>query len=345
MTSIKLSICMATLNRGAFIGETLESVARQMSEDVELVIVDGASTDNTSDVVTAYQQRYKNIRYFRETSNSGIDADFDKAVGYAVGEYCWLMTDDDLLVPGAIETVLSVLTKAPTLVVVNASLHSADFAITFSDGMLPTASDKHYLADESEQAFVDLAAYMSFIGCIVVQRQEWLARERETYYGSLFIHVGVAFQSPPISNVFFIADPLIVIRYGNAMWTPRRFEIWMFMWPQLIWSFASLPESARKRVSPRAPWHSPKNMLLYKAMGGYGADEYERFIRPASKGLRRLAYYLLARVPAASVSFLAIVACIAVGGRNTVELYDIRLGPSTGPLGRWLASKFLSKTQ
>lgn len=342
MTPMKLSICIATLNRAAFIGETIESVASQMPDAVELVIVDGASTDNTAEVVRAFQNRFENIRYFQEVENSGVDADFDKAVHYANGEYCWLMTDDDLLVPGAIEQVVAALQDAPQLLVVNASLHSADFSIQFSDGMLPLAEDRRYRSGDSEQVFADLAAYMSFIGCIVIDRRFWMSRERKAYYGSLFIHVGVAFQSPPLRDVHVISQALIVIRYGNAMWTPRRFEIWMFMWPRLIWSFESISESMRARVSSRSPWRAPKNMLLYKAMGGYGPEQYGQFIRPLTSGWRRFSYYALAKVPASSVSLLAIVACIAVGGRNTAELYDIWLGPSTGPIGRWLARRFLS---
>lgn len=98
----KLSICIATFNRGAFISETLDSILGQIESGIEIVVVDGASPDNTMEVMTAYVQRHQEVKYFREAENSGVDADFDKAVGYARGEYCWLMTDDDLLKPGAL---------------------------------------------------------------------------------------------------------------------------------------------------------------------------------------------------------------------------------------------------
>src|SRR5665647_2657471 len=106
MSEQKLSICITTYNRGQFIGETLDSILGQMVAGVELVIVDGASPDNTPAVMTQYLLRYPEIRFFREQVNSGVDGDYDKAVGYARGEYCWLMSDDDLLKPGAIQYVL-----------------------------------------------------------------------------------------------------------------------------------------------------------------------------------------------------------------------------------------------
>ncbi len=54
MTKHLLSICIATYNRAEYIGETLESIIPQVTDEVEIVIVDGASTDNTSSVVKHY---------------------------------------------------------------------------------------------------------------------------------------------------------------------------------------------------------------------------------------------------------------------------------------------------
>src|SRR4051794_24283838 len=101
-----LSLCIATYNRGRFIGQTLDSIVSQLPSGVEVVIVDGASPDETATVVSKYAAHVDVIRYFREDTNSGVDADFDKAVSYAAGDHCWLLPDDDLLAPGAIERVL-----------------------------------------------------------------------------------------------------------------------------------------------------------------------------------------------------------------------------------------------
>jgi abequosyltransferase len=103
---IRLSICIPTLNRGCFIGATLESIVSQSTDEVEIVIVDGGSTDNTQQVVENFQQRFRRLRYFRNEADSGssntpspsgagFDRDCNRAVESAVGEYCWLFTDDD----------------------------------------------------------------------------------------------------------------------------------------------------------------------------------------------------------------------------------------------------------
>ena len=67
---IKLSICIATLNRGKYLSETLNSIIPQMNSSVEIIIVDGASTDNTQMVVSEFLSKNINIKYCREEINS-----------------------------------------------------------------------------------------------------------------------------------------------------------------------------------------------------------------------------------------------------------------------------------
>jgi len=90
----KLSICIPTYNRADYIGETLSSIISQSGDDIEIVIVDGASTDNTEGVVNEFQGRFENIHYHREKKNNGVDADLAKSVALAQGEYCWLMLSE-----------------------------------------------------------------------------------------------------------------------------------------------------------------------------------------------------------------------------------------------------------
>ena len=107
----------------------------------------------------------------------------------------------------------------------------------------------------------DTGDYLSFIGGIIIQRQLWRARDKASYFGSDFIHFGVVFQQPLPGDTLVIAEPLIIIRYGNASWLARYFEIWMFKWPGLVWSFPHLPDSAKSRVCHKEPWRSPKTLF------------------------------------------------------------------------------------
>lgn len=333
----KLSICIATFNRGKYIGETLDSILSQVSPEVELIVVDGASPDNTPEVMASYVSTYPEIRYFRELENSGIDADYDKAVGYAVGQYCWLMTDDDLLKPGAIKRVLAELDGLRDLVVVNAETRNADLAEVLVPRQLIVDGDRSYIKDGSESFFSECMNYLSFIGGVVVRRGFWLERDRKSFYGSLFVHVGVIFQQPRIGDVYVIADPQIVVRYGNAMWTSRGFEIWSFKWQELVWSFPGFSDKAKRRVCHPAPWKRIKTLFYYRATGAYSKDEFEKFIHSRTSGIKRLMSYGIAVFPAPVANIISVFYFMLFNRTERMMQYDLLRSRHASGVSRWLA--------
>ena len=303
----KLSICIATYNRSRFIGETLESILPQLFANVELIIVDGASSDNSQEVILGFTNRMKNIRYFREQVNSGVDQDYDKAVSYAKGEYCWLMTDDDILHFDAVSRVLAVLNNSLELVVVNAEVKNSDLSRTITARQMDCTLDRRYEQSSSEIFFSECAGYLTFIGGVVIRRNVWMKRDRRGYYGTLFVHVGVIFQEPPIASVHIISDPLVTIRYGNAMWTGRAFEIWAFKWPNLIWSFNAFTSDSKRSVSKPMPWKSIKTLIYYRAIGAYSMVEYKRLIAQKDSILDKVLPKLIAYIPASVFLFIGVI--------------------------------------
>jgi hypothetical protein len=221
---------------------------------------------------------------------------------------------------------------------VNAEIKNADFSTVLDASFLKIPSDKEYGEIDSEKFFSEVASYLSFIGGVVIKRQLWLERDRASYYGTLFVHVGVIFQHPPISRVKVIAEPLIVIRYGNAMWTARGFEIWMFKWPKLIWSFADFTEQSKSAISPREPWRLIKKLVLYRAIGGYGVAEYQQFIAVKVVGISRLLYMAIAIFPAAIVNLFASLYCVLINRNARSGLYDLARSRNA----TW-ASRFLGR--
>jgi abequosyltransferase len=173
---IRLSICIATRNRSKFLLETVKCLLGQITDEVEIVIVDGASTDDSKAKIESLNISPKTLRYFYEDANSGVDGDFDKSIEYASGKYCWLFSDDDLLQPNTISSVINQLKAGPQLLVVNASIHTKHFEKVLSDGVLKFHKNRSFEC-QGEQAFLELAPYLSFIGAIVVERSFWLSRE------------------------------------------------------------------------------------------------------------------------------------------------------------------------
>ena len=278
MTKPLLSICIATYNRAEYIGETLESIIPQVTDEVEIVIVDGASTDATSDVVKSYIAACKQIRYIQLPFKEGVDQDYCKAVEYAQGEMCWLFPDDDMLKPGAIRTVLDEAENGYSLIVVNAQVMNRDFSKILSSKLLQIKTNEIYDKLKLERLFQRVIPYMSFIGCVVINRDLWLQREKNRYFGTEFIHVGVIFQAPLPASTLVIAEPYITIRLGNAQWTPRAFEIWMYKWPNLLCSFTDISEQVRQKYEKTQSWRRLKNVIIHRARGEYSLKEYRKWL-------------------------------------------------------------------
>ena len=105
--SVRLSVAIPVYNFANFLPETLDTiVAQENISEVEILIIDGASTDNTASVVQNYKRFFQNIKYIRLPERGGIDRDMAQSVKYSSGDYCWLFGGDDLMQPGAITKVL-----------------------------------------------------------------------------------------------------------------------------------------------------------------------------------------------------------------------------------------------
>jgi abequosyltransferase len=294
-----LSLCIATRNRATVLKRTLKGIVDEISGlDIEVVVVDGNSTDETSAVMADVSSRYSFVKYFRESHNSGVDGDYDKSVGYANGVYCWLLSDDDKIESGAAARVIDACHQARTLVVVNARVYDQSFQRVLQDRRLPIAEDLVFERGADEALFVRTADYLTFIGGVVIRREEWLGRNRTPYQGSMFVHVGVIFQAELPNGAVVIAEPAVGIRYGAASWVSRRFEIWLTLWPRLVWSFDRFSPESRAAVVAREPWRRLGTLLFYRAMASYSVREYGAIVRPQiSSWIKRIGGWLIAKLP------------------------------------------------
>lgn len=177
---IKISICMTTHNRARFIGEALEGIISQANDNVEIVIVDGASTDNTTEVVRKFQQKFNNLVYYRGEKNMGVDRDMATAIELARGEYCWLFSDDDLLKPGAMKRILNEIESGYEIYLCNVTvcdlsmrpLRERYWLSRKVNDRVFNLHDKNELIEYCNKAN-SIGALFSYWSSIVLRREEW----------------------------------------------------------------------------------------------------------------------------------------------------------------------------
>ena len=322
---MRLSICIATYRRADVIGETLASIIPQLRDGVELVVVDGASPDATAAVVGAAFQDRTDCRYVRLEKKGGVDQDYCRAVVEARGQYCWLMTDDDLLKPGAVARVREALEGNPDLLVVNAEVAGPDLADTLMPRKLDIAADRAFGIGQDGPLLALTGDLLTFIGSVVVRRDLWLDRAAEPYLGTEFVHVGMIFQQRLPAGARVLAEPQVRIRYGRAAWSSRTFEIWMFKWPRLVWNLPAWLDHAKPAVTPREPWRHTGRLVNMKAQGCYGLDEYRRWLRSLPMNpLTRLRLLALAALPRPPFEALLRLALLARPRDQATMLFELR---------------------
>lgn len=112
-----LSICIPTFNRGQLLDVCLASVLPQVAcfSQVECVVSDNASTDQTAAIIEKYAQQFR-FRAHRNQENIGLLGNITfTASQLAHGQYVWMLGDDDILAAGAVAQVVELLASAPEI--------------------------------------------------------------------------------------------------------------------------------------------------------------------------------------------------------------------------------------
>lgn len=91
------SVCIPTYNRADLLPTAIESVLSQDFDDFELIICDNASTDNTEEVVSSYQDR--RIRYVRYENLVSMYANHNRCINLSRANWLLFIHSDDLLLP------------------------------------------------------------------------------------------------------------------------------------------------------------------------------------------------------------------------------------------------------
>jgi glycosyltransferase involved in cell wall biosynthesis len=105
MSSI-VSVIIATYNSALFVVETLESVSHQTWKDIELIITDDCSIDDTIDVcrdwINKNSQRFVRTEILTTDKNTGVSANANRGLHIAKGDWIKLLGADDTLKPGCV---------------------------------------------------------------------------------------------------------------------------------------------------------------------------------------------------------------------------------------------------
>ncbi|HXG59022.1 MAG TPA: glycosyltransferase family 2 protein [Thermoanaerobaculia bacterium] len=119
-----LSIVIPSFNQASFIREAIDSALLQEYRPIEVIVVDGASTDGTVDILETYRSRPE-VRWTSEPDRGVVDA-VNKGMARARGDYLAIQSSDDLYLPGAFSRVMTEFERDASLALVYGDVEYID---------------------------------------------------------------------------------------------------------------------------------------------------------------------------------------------------------------------------
>jgi hypothetical protein len=116
-----VTVSIPVYNRPELLAETLDSVLAQTYEELEILVVDNASTDDTVAVAMSYAEKDSRVAVHQNTHNIGSLDNYRRCMELARGEYMKLLCSDDLLAPRAIARLVDAISAEEGLVLATSS--------------------------------------------------------------------------------------------------------------------------------------------------------------------------------------------------------------------------------
>jgi glycosyltransferase involved in cell wall biosynthesis len=255
-----LTIGIPTYNGGKYIPLTIESVLNQiMSNPVlesktEIVVSDNASEDDVGDIVQRYKKSFPNvIKYYRNKANIGFDRNVDLVVKRATGKFVWILSDDDIVMDGAIEYVQNVIEnyrdEKVALIFVNYS------------NSIQLKKQKDDLCENGNDFFQKTRFKSGLISCNIVSKSIWQTSRVERFFDSGWIHFGYDLEAlnPLQSNKSYIINKELVKTGGEMRWGQGGAFIYTGF--KLVEIFKSIDQWGYSQKT--------KKMAVFTVKGGY----------------------------------------------------------------------------
>lgn len=303
---MKLSICIPTYNRAKHLANCLNSIIQcklNSNLQFQVCVSDNHSTDETESVVRAAQSKIE-IKYCKNSSNLGIPKNFLNVVSMAEGDFVWLIGDDDLLMPNAVEELYKLIDGHPKVDFFYVNSFHLDtkflesFPAPFDTVNLPknmVPFSKWTVAGEVPFLhLIDPRISFDFLGGMflsVFRRENWVLNANVldekalndgrtfSHFDNTFPHVKIFANAFSASRAYFNVVPLNVCLTGVREWSPMSPLV---MSVRLVEAL----EEYRKNGLPYWKYVYCKNyalgnfvpdfinMMLYRSVSGYA------YIRP-----------------------------------------------------------------
>lgn len=264
MNQPQVSIIMSIYNGEAYVSQAIESILNQTLTELELIIIDDGSTDDTWEIISKYARQDSRVVPIRNEQNVGTSGALNKGLALARGTYITRQDGDDCSLPERLAAQIAFLEKNPDIGVVGTAVQM----INEQGGLLSIWSGPTTDA-EIQTTLLD---HMCFCGPTVLIRRQHLQSigfyfdERLSYSEDYDLCLRLA----EVTKMAGLAEPLYQYRqHANSVSYSRRYK-------QMHRKAMALEQAIYRRFGPAPTVDKFANVArdyLRAAILGYANDE------------------------------------------------------------------------
>lgn len=246
---IKLTIAISTYNRCDFLKECLNSILPQITDGVNIIVSDNASTDKTQEVMKEYSLK-SYIRYYRKESNTGMDGNFLNCLSKADGQYIHLMSDDDILLPGTVKAIIECISRDnPDLIHLNSCGFTGIFKGIENCSNVRLDLDNNIITKDKNIFLNKIGIYLTYLSSLVLKNE--LVKQicnPEQFLGTFFLQSHVALSITKGDKTLAILYHNSVAARGGNTGGYNLFKIWVEEYKKLLFSTAIKSGYSKKTI-------------------------------------------------------------------------------------------------
>lgn len=219
MSEILLSICIPTYKRAGYLKNCLHAFLSQLNIEnkplVEIYVSNNASPDNTTEIVNEYIAKGHEITYHINSENIGPDNNVASCFKKAKGKYVWVFADDDYLLPGCLNPIISILKTNNVGVVYLSSL----WYDNVKELQIRTFTKLNYTVFEDSLSFFEQVHYwITFASGNIVNReslqsQDWSIQFEDSNLIQLSWMIPAIFYN---KRNIYIKDQVLACKANNS---------------------------------------------------------------------------------------------------------------------------------
>lgn len=230
----ELTIAIPTYNRKECLQQSLVNVIEHSrGKDIEILISDNASTDGTEEFVKFIQKENPSIKYYKNAQNLGFDGNFLNCFEKAQGKYVMLLSDDDVLLDGAIDSILEALKCAPICMHLNSSELISQVPLEYEKIRYEEEGILYF--DDRNDFIKKIGIMCTFVSSLVFKTD--LVRavpNKEKYFKSNILQSHVLFEIMKNEGIYLVNTQNCLAAKGNHTVKYDIFRTWIKNYSDLM---------------------------------------------------------------------------------------------------------------